>query len=108
MKNLFNLNQQSMNWSKKDQVESEKDQVGTKLKGKAQKAERMLGEEDDVRVVRLEGGSNEHPISIQSASIEHPLQSGGNQVASRYLAHIWKYAAMLLMLVTLGVGQMWG
>ena len=102
MKNLFNLNQLSRNWSKKDQVESEKDQVGTKLKGETLRAKQ------DERVVRLEGGSNEHPISIQSASIEYPLQSGGNQVAgSGKVRSVFRCAAMLLMLLALGVGQMW-
>ena len=66
-----------------------------------------MAREMDERVRRLKGASIQHPISIHSASIEHPLQSGGNQVAGKYLARIWKYAAMLLMVLTLGVGQTW-
>lgn len=43
------------------------------------------------------GASDEHPISIRSAS------DGG-----RRQNRVWKYAAMLLCLLTLGVGEMWG
>ena len=38
----INFSQLMTSWRKKDQVGSEKDQVGTKLKEEAQKAERML------------------------------------------------------------------
>ena len=43
------------------------------------------------------GASDEHPMSIRSASD-----------GDRRKAGIWKYAAMLLCLLTLGVGNAWG
>ena len=54
----------------------------------------------------LEEASIQHPISIQSASIQHPLQEGGKQVAS--LFRFLRYAAVILCVLMLGVGQMWG
>ena len=47
MKNIkFNLNGLLMRWSERDQVESERDQVGTKLNG----SESMESERDQVKV----------------------------------------------------------
>ena len=43
------------------------------------------------------GASDEHPMSIRSAS------DGG-----RWQTRVWKYAAMLLCLLTIGVGNAWG
>ena len=63
--------------------------------------------EKDERVLTMKEASVQHPFSIHLASIQHPLQSGGNQEARGYAARVWKYAAMLLMLLTIGVGQMW-
>ena len=50
--------------------------------------------------------SNEHPLSIHSASIQHPLQSGGNKVKTslRFL----RYVAMIFAVLVLSIGNAWG
>ena len=53
MKHLFNLNQLFMDW---------------RGERKAQNAGRMQGWDGAERVMMQEGASNQHPISIQSAS----------------------------------------
>ncbi len=50
--------------------------------------------------------SNEHPFSIHSASIQHPLQSGDNHVAMLFRSV--RYAVMIVCMLMLCVGQMWG
>ena len=48
------------------------------------------------------GASDEHPMSIRSASDGSKWNTRGNLIG------VWKYAAMLLCLLTLGVGNAWG
>lgn len=56
----------------------------------------------------LDKASIQHPMSIHSAYIGTSRRPAGNQHAtSRKVRSVLRYAAMLLMLVTLGVGQMW-
>lgn len=60
------------------------------------------------RSLTSEEASIQHPLSIHSASIEHPLGVGGNLTATRSLFRIWKYAAMITLLLTFACGQAWG
>ena len=69
------------------------------------------GPSGEVKRTRLEKGSIEHPMSIHSASIEHPLGSGGNQVETSIKPCIWKYAAMIFAVLVMSmanVGMAWG
>ena len=47
------------------------------------------------------GASDEHPMSTRSASDGSKWNTRGNLIG------VWKYAAMLLCLLTLGVGNAW-
>ncbi len=47
------------------------------------------------------GASDEHPMSIRSASDGGKWNTRGNLIG------VWKYAAMLLCLLTIGVGNAW-
>lgn len=47
------------------------------------------------------GASDEHPMSIRSASDGSKWNTRGNLIG------VWKYAAMLLCLLTIGVGNAW-
>lgn len=69
--------------------------------------DRLSGSRSE-RSLTSEEASIQHPLSIHSASIEHPLGVGGNQVATRSLFRIWKYAAMMALLLTLVCGNVWG
>lgn len=53
--------------------------------------------------------SIEHPFSIHSASIQHPLQSGGNKVKTslRFLRYVAMIFAVLVMSVA-NIGMAWG
>ena len=52
--------------------------------------------------VTLGGASDEYPMSTRWAFISGRWKPAGNVQA------FWKYAAMFVMLFTLGIGQMWG
>lgn len=77
------------------------------IERKFSSTDRLSGSRSE-RSLTSEEASIQHPLSIHSASIEHPLGVGGNQVATRPLSRIWKYAAMMALLLTLACGQMWG
>ena len=59
-----------------------------------------------VGVLTSEGASIQHPFSIRSVSVQHPMQSGGTQVKSSF--RLLRYAACMLLLLCLGVGNAWG
>lgn len=48
----------------------------------------------------------QHTLSIYSAYIQHPMKPRGNHEA--HPTQIWKYVAMLVMVLVMGVGESWG
>lgn len=48
----------------------------------------------------------QHTLSIRSAYDEHPMKPRGNHEA--HPTQIWKYVAMLVMVLVMGVGEGWG
>ena len=58
--------------------------------------------------LRLGKASNEHPLGVDGEQVVNRYQSGNEQVINRCWAGVWKYAAMVTLLLTLVCGQMWG
>lgn len=48
----------------------------------------------------------QHTLSIRSAYDEHPMKPRGNHEA--HPTQIWKYVAMLVMVLVMGIGESWG
>ena len=106
-----------LNWSKKDQVGQNVRENGLARNlwvylctQQGVKSAKSMSAGSEAEGRKREGrASNEHPLSIHSASIQHPLQSGGNKVKTslRFL----RYVAMIFAVLTLSianVGMAWG
>ena len=93
-----------MRWSERDQVECEKDQVseGRTNRDQVEREKDQVGVENRC-CLRDESVMSPRLDRLDSLSI---LSRQSDLV--RVDTKIYRYAAMLLMLLTLGVGQMWG